>query len=84
MFRLKSQQSMHVATNNNKHTIINEIVYMRQLLFFLLLTLLLLSDASVVFNIWSSHPNTKLPNRRFLHKYSLISKYSSILHLFLY
>ena len=74
---------MQVTTNNNKHTITSEVLYIRQLLFSLV-TLLLISDVSVVFNISPSHPNTKLPNRRFLHKHSLISKYSSILHLYLY
>ena len=42
------------------------------------------SEASVVFNISSSHANAILSIRRFLHWQFLISKYSSILHALLH
>ena len=38
-------------------------------------------DITVVFNISSSHANTNSPNKNFLHKPILISKYSSSLHV---
>ena len=48
-----------------------------------MLFFLLQVEVLVIFNILSSHTNTNLKNRRFLHKHFLISKYSSILHALL-
>ena len=43
----------------------------------------LLSEASVAFNISSSHVNTNLPIKRFLHEQFLINKYLSNLNALL-
>ena len=72
-----------MKTNNNKHIITNETVWLRQLLF-AHATFLSLSKISVVFNISSSHSNTNLPIRRFQQEKSSVSNYSSILHTVLH
>ena len=70
-------------SNNSKHIIINEIVLIRQLLFSHV-TFLPSRKVSVVLNISSSHADTNLPVRRFLHEQFLVLKYPSILHALLY
>ena len=72
-----------MLTNNNKHTVTNKIVWLRQS-FFAHDTFLWLSKVSVVFNISSLHANTNLPMRHFSQEQFLISKYSSILHALFY
>ena len=62
-----------VTTNNNKHIITNEIVWIRQS-FFAHATFLSLSEASAVLNISFFHCNTNLPIRRFLQKQFLVSE----------
>ena len=40
--------------------------------------------SDVNFLSWTEHANTNLPNRRFLHNYFFVSKYTSILHTLLH
>ena len=68
-----------MRTNNNKHVITNEIVWIRKLLFSDI-TSLSAREFSVVFNVLSSQANTNLSIKWFLHEQFLISKSSSILH----
>ena len=44
-----------MTANNNKHTITNEMMWMRHLVFFILLHFLSASEVLVAFNISSSH-----------------------------
>ena len=72
-----------MTTNNNKYIIINEIVWIKQLLF-VNATFLSLSKLSLVFNISPSHSNANLPIRLFSQDKCLISRHSSILHALLH
>ena len=72
-----------MTTDNRKHIITNEIVWIRELIFSRVI-FLSSSEASVAFNISSSHTNTNLSIRRFSHKHFLMSKYLSILHALLH
>ena len=73
-----------MTTNkNNKHTITDQLVWIRQLPF-AQATFLWLSKFSVIFNISSSHFNTNLRIRHVSQEHLLISKYSSILHALLH
>ena len=72
-----------MTTNINDHTITNVIVQIRQLFFHMLLFYQQLR-LSVVFSISSSHADTNLPNRHFLHEQFLMFKYSTIFHALLH
>ena len=70
-----------MATNNDKHIITNDIVWIKPSFF----TCLSTNDvASIVFHISSGHTNSNLSERCFLHKQLLIFKYSTILHALLH
>ena len=69
-----------MRTNNNKHLITNEKVWIRQLfIYFSYVTSLSTSEVSGAINISSSHTNTYLHNFYFTWTI-LVSKYLSILH----
>ena len=72
-----------MTTDNSKHITTNEIVWIRQLIFSRV-TFLSSCEASVAFNLSSSHTNTNLSIRRFSHEQFLMSKYLSILHALLH
>ena len=72
-----------MITNNNKHMIINEIGWIRQLIISHI-TFLSISEVSAVFNTPFPYPNTFFLNKGFLSKHFLISKYLSILNVILH
>ena len=70
---------MKITTNNNKHIITSEIVWMRQLISSRV-SFVSSSEVLVAFNISSSYSKTNFTIRRFLHEQFFMFKYLSILH----
>ena len=68
-----------MTSNNNKNVITNEIVQITQW-FFSYGTFLPTIEVSLIFHILSSHANTNLTKRSFLHEQFLICKYSPNSH----
>ena len=69
--------------DNNKDTVENEILWIKQL-FSLHVTFSSLSDVPVVLNILNSDANANFKNRRFSHEPFLLFKHLSTWHAFLH
>ena len=72
-----------MTISNNKHIIMNETLWIRQL-FFSHITFLSLSEVSVVFNMSLTYATANLGKRRSSQEQCLITKYLSFFQILLY